>query len=359
MWGRRDFVKGVLAGSIGLAGGSVLAMQGQTSAATMNKHSPITMGSLKPKRLKKGQTVGLIAPSSNVKENEDIHYAREVLASFGFTVKLGKNLFERRGYLAGIDKLRANDVNDMFTDTSVDAIVCLRGGYGSPRILPYLDYQKIKANPKVICGYSDVTALLNAITAKTGMVTFHGPIANQRFSNYTLASFKDVLFSPKVGTLLGAPPPFEVKEGWVERENRLTIIREGKATGRLIGGNLSLMVSLVGSVYEPDYRGNILFLEDIQEAPYRIDRMLTHLKLAGRLQQLAGIAFGKCTKCSSRGNTLSLEQVVYDHLEPLGIPVIRGLMIGHIADMATIPVGAIAELDTSAGAIKLLEKAVT
>lgn len=350
---RRDFLRTFLAASVGFAS-SVAIADTLISPAASKIVKP-----LKPKRLAKGQTIGLIAPSSNVGENEDIFYAREVLESFGFKVKQGEHLFERRGYLAGTDKLRAKDVNSMFTDTSVDAIICLRGGYGSPRILPYLDYDSIKANPKVISGYSDVTALLNAITTKTGMITFHGPIANQRFSDYTLQSFKDVLFTPKVNTLLGTPPPFEVREGWVERENRLTVVRAGKAQGRLIGGNLSLMVALVGSSYEPDYRGKILFLEDVSEAPYRVDRMLTHLKLAGRLSQLAGVAFGKCTRCSSSGNTLSLEQVVYDHFEPLGIPVIRGLMIGHIKDMATIPVGAMAELDTEAGAIRLLETAVT
>lgn len=348
---RRDFIKLVLAATTCAASPMTLAMQ--------TPSQQLEIESLKAKRLGKGQTVGLIAPSSNLRENDDIYYARDVLESFGFKVKQGKNLFERRGYLAGVDKLRANDVNDMFADPEVDAIVCLRGGYGSPRILPYLDYQTIKANPKVICGYSDVTALLNAITVKTGLITFHGPIANQRFTDYTLASFKDVLFEPKTGTLLASPPPFEVKEGWVERKNRLTIIRSGKAKGRLIGGNLSLLVSMVGTPYEPDYRGNILFLEDVQEAPYRMDRMLTHLNLAGRLNQLAGIAFGKCTQCNSSGNSLSLEQVLQDHLEPLGIPVIQGLMIGHVADMATIPIGALAELDTAGGAIKLLENAVT
>lgn len=353
MQNRRDFLKVVLAASAGIASYSSFAGSAYETEAIRD------MDIVKAKRLAKGQTIGLIAPSSNLSENEDIAYAIDVVKSFGFKVKQGKHLFERRGYLAGMDKLRADDVNTMFADPEVDAIVCLRGGYGSPRILPYLDYAKIKANPKVITGYSDVTALLNAITVKTGMITFHGPIANQRFSDYTLQSFKDVLFNPTANTLLGSPPPFEEREGWVERENRLTIVSPGQASGRLIGGNLSLMVSLVGSKYEPDYTGKILFLEDVSEAPYRMDRMLTHLKLAGRLNKLAGIAFGKCTRCNSRGNTLSLEQVVNDLLKPLGIPVISGLMIGHVEDMATVPVGAMASLDTSLGAIKLLETAVT
>ncbi|NNJ72665.1 MAG: LD-carboxypeptidase, partial [Enterobacterales bacterium] len=268
------------------------------------------------------------------------------------------HLFERRGYLAGMDKQRAADVNAMFEDKSVDGIFCLRGGYGSPRILPYLIYDTIRNNPKAIIGYSDVTALLNAIYAKTGLITFHGPIAGQRFSDYTVASFKKVLFEPQANIKLAEAPPFEEKEGWVERDNRLTTIVPGKAQGRLIGGSLTLMAVLVGTPYEPDYRGKILFLEDVSEAPYKVDRMLTHLTLAGRLQQVAGVVFGKCTKCGSSGNSLSMEQVLYDHLEPLGIPVVRGAMIGHIDDMATIPIGAKAEINTADGPINLLEKAV-
>lgn len=352
MQGRRDFIKTLMLATSALTPVSVLAKQDPLKGL----NSSIAM---KAKRLASGQTIGLIAPSSNVTENEDIYYARDVLKSFGFEVKAGDHLFERRGYLAGADELRAQDVNNMFADKDVDGIVCLRGGYGSPRILPYLDYKTIAANPKVIMGYSDVTALLNAIFAKTGLITFHGPIAGQRFSDYTLASFKKVLFEPSAGIKLAEAPPFEQKEGWVEKDNRLSVIVPGKAEGQLIGGNLSLMVSMVGTAYEPDYEGKILFLEDVSEAPYSIDRMLTHLKLAGRLQKLKGIAFGKCTECYSHRNSLSLEQVLNDHLAPLGVPVVRGAMIGHIDDMATIPIGAKAEINTADGPLVLLESAVT
>ena len=352
MQGRREFLK-----TAALVGGALVAMPVMANSVSgRTTGTPVTH---KPKRLARGQTIGLIAPSSNVVENEEIYYARDVLKSFGFDVKPGKHLFERRGYLAGLDKMRADDVNAMFADENVDGIVCLRGGYGSPRILPYLDYSAIQANPKVIMGYSDVTALLNAIYTKTGLITFHGPIAGQRFSDYTLSSFKKVLFEAQSNTILAEAPPFEEKEGWVEKDNRLTVIVPGKAEGQLIGGNLSLMTSLAGTDYEPDYSGKILFLEDVSEAPYRIDRMLTHLKLAGRLQKVAGIVFGKCTECYSHRNSLSLEQVLYDHLEPLGVPVVRGAMIGHIDDMATIPVGAKAEINTENGPIRLLESAVS
>ncbi|GHE98581.1 S66 peptidase family protein [Thalassotalea profundi] len=314
---------------------------------------------IKPKRLKAGDTIGLIAPSSNTWEDQEIHFAIDVLKSFGFKVKQGKYIFQRNGYLAGNDQQRAWDINDMFQDKSVDGIFCLRGGYGSPRILPYLNYDVIAKNPKVFIGYSDITALLNAIYTKTGLVTFHGPIAKQNFSEYTLQGFKDVLFTPKANLDLGTPPLFEPKEGQAEQKNRLTLVTKGKAKGRLIGGNLSLMVKLVGTPFEPDYTGKILFLEDVEEAPYRVDGMLTHLKIAGRLDKLAGIAFGKCTDCTARGDSLSIEEVIKDRLGDLNIPVLKGVMIGHIKDMSTIPVGAMAMLDATNKRLVLTETAVS
>ncbi len=343
---RRDFIRGMVVTALASALSPSLVYANTANA----QH--------KPARLKPGQTIGLIAPSSNVMENQDIDFAVDIVKSFGFKVKKGQYLYQRNGYLAGSDEQRAADVNAMFADKSVDAIFCLRGGYGSPRILPFLDYDMIGKNPKVLIGYSDVTALLNAIHAKTGMITFHGPIAAQTFSEYTKNEFKKVLFTPRQHNI-AVPPPFETAEGKAERDNRITVITPGKASGQIIGGNLSLMVKLVGTPYEPDYTDKILILEDVSEAPYRIDGMLTHLKLAGKLDKLAGIVFGKCSDCSSDGNTLSLEQVLFEHLQPLGIPVSRGLMIGHIKDNSTIPIGVNASFDTSKPGIRMLENAVT
>ena len=347
---RRDFLRLGMATSLATAFSPVLAGSAIESVANTKL--------AKPKHLQVGQTIGLIAPSSNVTENQDIAFAIDIIKSFGFKVKLGKHLYQRQGYLAGKDQERAHDVNQMFEDPQVDGIFCLRGGYGSPRILPYLDFDSIGAHPKVIMGYSDVTALLNAIHSKTGMITFHGPIAAQNFSNYTLTQFKQVLFG-SLPQVIAQPPPFEKAEGQAERDNRITVIHQGKASGELIGGNLSLMVKLVGTPYEPSYKGKILFLEDVGEAPYRIDGMLTHLKLAGRLNELAGIVFGKCSDCDAKDNSLSIEQVLNDHLKPLGIPVVRGLMIGHIDDNATIPIGILAKLDTDVAGITMLESAVS
>ena len=349
MTNRRNFIKASIAAAI--------------TSSTFTNLSPLLAASsgpiLRPKRLKSGDTIGLIAPGSNAWEDEEIEYAMDVLRSFGFKVKPGKHLFDRKGYLAGEDKNRAADVNQMFADKSIDGVYCLRGGYGSPRILPYLDFPMIKENPKALIGYSDITALLNAIYAKTGLITFHGPMPRENFTPYTVLSFKEVLFEGRSNIELATPPAFEVQEGHAEKDNRLTTVTPGKASGRLIGGNLSLMVKLIGTPYEPDYNNKILFLEDIDEAPYRVDGMLTHLLVAGRLKKLAGIVFGKCTDCNASGPSLSLEQVINDRLGQLNIPVLKGLMIGHIEDLATIPVGAMATLNASKKRLILKESVVS
>ena len=313
----------------------------------------------KPKRLAKGDTVGLIAPASNAAEDEKIRFTVDLVRSLGFRVKEGKYLYSRNQYLAGSDHERAEDVNAMFGDNEVDAIFCTRGGYGTPRILPYLDYDLIANNPKVMLGFSDNTAILCAIQVKTGLIGFHGPHMGQNLSEYTLAEFKKVLMNPTPTTYIGQAPAIETREGFVERSNRITRINGGTATGHLIGGNLSLVATLTGTPYEPDFRGSILFLEDTNEAPYRIDRMLTQLWLAGKLQQTAGIVFGKFTKAEDEGNTFSVEEVIRDRCEPLGIPVIRGLMIGHVNDKTVVPIGLQARLDADAGTLQLLETAVT
>ena len=314
---------------------------------------------LRPNRLRRGDKVAIIAPASNTFENEDIKMAIEVITSLGFEVVPGKHLFDRKGYLAGEDKDRAGDLNRMFANKEIKGIFTLRGGYGTPRMLPYVDYDLIAKNPKPLIGYSDITALLNAIYLETGMITFHGPIANQNFTEYTLERFNKVLSDPVAPLVLGDIPPIEPRPGYIDRENRLIRIADGKARGRLIGGNLSLMVKMMGTPYEPDFKGKILVLEDVGEKPYRIDGMLTHLWLTGKLNELAGIVLGKFTDCDPEGpGSLSLETIFHERLSPLGIPVLRGLMIGHIANQCTFPIGAEAELDVAAGQLTLLEPGV-
>ncbi len=314
----------------------------------------------KPTRLRPGQRIGIVAPASSVPEFDQITMANEIVESLGFEPVEGDNLYARNNYLAGDDRGRAADVNAMFADDRIDAIFCLRGGYGTTRMLPYLDYDVIRANPKVIIGYSDITGLINAITMKTGLVTFHGPIALQNFSDYTLSEYQKVLVEPTRNAVIAAAPPFESRPGLIDKDNRILTITGGRARGRLIGGNLTLLTSVNGTPYEPDYEDAILFLEDVDEAPYRIDRMLTELWLSGHLQKVAGIALGKFTDTGGySGNEFSLEDVFRMRFEPLGVPTVRGLMIGHVEDQTTVPIGIEAELDADAGHIKLLEAAVT
>ena len=315
---------------------------------------------LRPGRLRKGMTVGLVSPASNVPEDEDIAFAMDVVRSLGFEVKPAQHLYQRTQYLAGTDQQRADDLNAMFADSEVDAIFCLRGGYGSSRLLPLLDYEVIAANPKVLMGYSDITALHCAISQRTGLVTFHGPIAGDNFTEYSYAQFRQTLMNGKAGQHLAAPPPFEDPgPGRVEKENRLTVLHPGAAEGPLLGGNLSLVSHLMGTPWEPDFSGRILFLEDVHEAPYRVDRMLTQLRLAGALDRVAGIAFGKFTEAETSNNSFSMEQVLRERTAGLGVPVIRGLMIGHVEDQAVIPVGATARLDAASATLTLLEPAVS
>jgi muramoyltetrapeptide carboxypeptidase len=317
---------------------------------------------IRPRRLAPGQTIGIVAPSAAPNEPERIRFAVETVESLGFKVRPGPHLYDREGYLAGADAARADDLNAMFADDSVDAIWCVRGGYGASRILPALDYALMQRRPKPLIGYSDITALHMAIHRHAGLVTFHGPVAFRAFTPYTLGELKRVLWTTETPARLGGPPPFERTEGRVDWDNRVTTLQPGKARGRLLGGNLCLMSHLVGTPYLPDLRGAILFLEDIEEAYYRIDRMLTQLWLSGALAGLAGMAFGKFTGCEPSAFFLQnrpLEDILAERGRALGIPAVSGLMIGHIEDQTTLPVGCLAELDADAGTLTLLEPGVS
>ena len=315
---------------------------------------------LKPKRLSPGQTIGIAAPASPPNEPETIRFAIETVESLGFRVKPAAHLFHRNGYLAGDDATRADDLNALFAEDNVDAIICVRGGYGSSRLLPLLDYNIIRANPKALIGYSDITALLLSIQYKTGLVTFHGPIAGQSYTAYTLAEFKKILFNPQPTMGIAAPPSFERSEGCVEKENRITSFVPGKTQGRLLGGNLSLVSHLIGTSYMPDLSGAILFLEDVSEPIYAIDRMLTQLWLSGNLQKAAGIVFGKFTEIQKSEwiQDRLLEDVLVERVGSINIPTVSGLMIGHVDDQTTIPIGCLAELDATSGTLTLLEAPV-
>ncbi len=304
---------------------------------------------LKPQRLQVGDTVGLISPAGII-EAKDIEQAKQTFGSLGLKVKLGKHVLDRYGYLAGKDSDRAADVNGMFADKSVKAIVAMRGGSGCDRILPLINYSLIRSHPKIILGYSDITSLLLAIYSRTQLVTFHGPVAISTWNQFTVNYIKRILFQGEAVTMQNTLP----------NKLRRQIITPGKARGKLVGGNLSVLSSMIGSSYLPVWKHSILFVEELNEDIYRVDRMLTQLKNAGILSQIAGFIFGQCTDCSQGDEpSLTLAQVLQDHIQPLGIPAWYGAMIGHIKDKFTLPVGVEAEIDANTGTLRTLEAAVS
>ena len=309
---------------------------------------------VKPKRLAEGDTVGLVLPASATFEAEDLVIAREQLELLGFKVVIGAHAYDRHGYFAGRDKDRADDLNRMFADDRIAGVVCYTGGWGSPRVLPYLDYALIARKPKVLIGYSDITALLNAIHQRTGLVTFHGPVAASSLDPYSLENFRRVVMTPEPAGLLASPP--KKPTDLVDRVNRVLRLHPGKATGRLVGGNLTLLASLMGTPYELDSDGAIVFAEDVREEVYRIDRMLTQLALAGKFERMAGFAFGRCTDC--RATTFSLEDVLRDRFGNGPAPAISGLSFGHIEQKLTLPIGVRATLDADEGTLTVDEGAV-
>ncbi|MFH1852666.1 MAG: LD-carboxypeptidase [Candidatus Neomarinimicrobiota bacterium] len=309
-------------------------------------------------RLRPGQVVGLINPAGVTYQPDDIAIAEETLAALGLGAKRGKHLLDRYGYLAGTDQDRAADVNAMFADPEIDAVMAVRGGWGCNRILPYLDYSAISRHPKIIIGYSDITSLLVAINARTGLVTFHGPVGISTWNPFTVEQFRQILFD---GAQVLMRNPEETNNLGVITRDRVQTITGGKARGRLVGGNLSVLAAMVGSDYLPDWDDKVLFLEEVGEDIYRVDRMLTQLKLAGILDRIQGFIFGKCTKCDPGESygSLTLDEVLADHVKPLGIPAWQGAMIGHIEDKFTVPVGVEVEIDADSGTLQMLEAAVS
>jgi muramoyltetrapeptide carboxypeptidase len=314
---------------------------------------------MKPQVLHKGDTVGLITPSTYVADPDRLQLVEHTVEFFGLVPKWGKNVGKRLGYLGGTIEERLDDLHSMFADSSVRGVFAIRGGYGSPQLLDRIDYDLIHRNPKVFIGYSDITALHVAIHKKTGLVTFHGPVTTSAFTNYTQTWYFRALFDPRPLGKLTNPTDTNL----LRPEHRLRTVRSGKARGRLIGGNLSLVAATLGTPYEIDTRGRILFIEDVEEQPYSIDRMLTHMHLAGKLQDAAGVIWGECADCGPRDykpsfeSTLSVGEVVDRILGQLKVPVLSGLTIGHTDDQLTLPEGVMAELDADAGTLTIEEAA--
>ncbi len=349
---RRSFIRNTTLASAVLSANGLSEVFGNQSV----KNEVIKK--IKAKRLSKGDTVGLIAPAGYISES-NLQEAIENIESLGLKPYYTNRILDKYGYLAGKDNVRAEDLNHMFTNDKVDGIFCVRGGYGVARMLRKINYDAIKANPKVLVGYSDITALHYAIYSQTGLVTFHGPVATSTFNEYSVNNLVKTIMEPESKTVF--TPADDSNRG---SDFDIYAIREGKAKGELIGGNLSLVVTFLGTPYDVDYKNKILYLEEIDEKPYRVDRMLTHLYQAGKLEEVAGIALGIFRKCdakvgSAKGeHTLSLKEVLYNKLYDLGVPVIYGLSFGHVENKYTIPFGINSELDVQNQTLTLTEPAV-
>jgi muramoyltetrapeptide carboxypeptidase len=309
---------------------------------------------LLPKAISKGDWVGLISPSAATSERIQFQFAQEALEALGFKVKLGENLKNRRGHLAGTDEERATDLNGMFADPEIKAVICIRGGSGAARILPLIDYELIKKNPKPILGYSDITALHNAIHAQTGMITFHGPNGTGSWNTFNVTQFEKVFFDRELVEYENEQIP---NDDLVVKQNRIQTIFPGIVTGKILGGNLTVLTALSGTPYLPDFQDSILFLEDISEDPYKIDRMFSTLKLNGTLNKIKGFIFGQCSECDPSGGygSLTLDDILDDYILPLKIPAYKGAMIGHIPKQFIIPVGAVVEMNAASGVFQLTQ----
>ncbi|HYN02460.1 MAG TPA: LD-carboxypeptidase [Vicinamibacteria bacterium] len=346
---RRGFLK--LAGTAALAPGAAGPALGAPSGASSLPKV------VKPPRLRAGDVAGLVAPASANFESVDIEIAQEVARAFGLEPRLGAHVRDRHGYLAGRDEDRAADVNRFFADPSVKAVLAIQGGWGCARVLPHLDWDVIRANPKVVAGFSDITGLHCGLQAKTGLVTFHAPNALSAWPAFSVDHFRRVVFEGEALTMANPPA---TEDRLVQRENRTRAIMPGRARGRLVGGNLTVLTALVGTPYLPSFDGAILFLEDVREDIYRVDRMMTQLRLAGLLGRLRGFVFGSCSKCGTGESygSLTLEEVLDEHVKPLGVPAYEGAMIGHQERQFTVPIGIEVEMDAAAGTIAMLEPAV-
>ena len=345
---RRNFIKTISAACVAASISPPTFIVGKSSKKKL----------IKPNRLRKGDTIALVTPGSYITQHEKEESINN-LNNLGFNVTYSDRLMQKNGYFSATDKERAADLNEMFEREDVKGIMCARGGYGCTRILPYLDYELISNHPKPFIGFSDVTALHFALYKNSRLVTFHGPVATSTFSRFSTSNFNEVLFEPKDELKL-----INSRTGNNYNPYGITTISEGRAEGELIGGNLSIVVSLIGTEYDVDFSGKIVYLEEFLEEPYRVDRMLTQMLQAGKFRNIAGIALGVFKLCEpSKSNptfssSFSLMEVLKDRLGNLGIPVVYGLSFGHVVDKFTLPFGIKAELNTEMIQLKLLERAV-
>jgi muramoyltetrapeptide carboxypeptidase len=310
---------------------------------------------IKPKKLSKGDVIGIISPASSADDFTKVESGVRYLEKLGYKVEVGKSVGKTHGYLAGDDNERVEDLHYMFRKKNVNAVICVRGGYGTPRLLDKIDYKIIKDNPKIFVGYSDITALQMAIMCNTGLVTFAGPMLAVDFadevSRFTEEVFWAMITSNKKFGKISQP----------DDEKIFTLVK-GSSKGRIIGGNLTMMTALMGTKYLPEFKEKILLIEEVGEVPYRVDRMLNQLRLAKVFNHVKGVILGTFTDCNETDpskKTLSLGEVVADYFNKLKIPVIYNLKCGHVKDSITIPMGVMVKLNASANVLEIVESAVS
>lgn len=329
--------------------GGIFAAQALPSAA-------LATPARRPRRLKPGDAAGLIAPASS--DNEPLHLeaAQNTVRGMGLMPKLGRHVSDRYGYLSGTDRDRAADIEEMFANPEVRAIFVIRGGWGSARLLSLIDWDLVRAHPKLLIGSSDATALLLAISARTRFASIHAPNVGNRWDAISWTSFWRLAFAGEAPLLAQAEGPDLPLDRW-----RTTTIRSGKARGRLLGGNLTVLSTLMGTSWLPDFEGAILFLEDVGEAEYRIDRMMNQLALAGVLGKVAGVIFGQCIRCNSVRPDyagFTVPEIIDQYLSVLQVPSFSGANVGHVSNQLSLPVGGRVEMDADAGTIRLLHPIV-
>ncbi len=339
---RRSFLKKSALAAAALMAGNLRANPSQEIKLTEEEKIIL------PPRLKKGDTIALTAPAGAIFNADSIQKATVAFEAQGFRVLHGETLKQQFGYLAGTDEFRAAEVNALFANKNVSAIIAMRGGWGCSRLFNHLDFNLIGQHPKIICGFSDITSLLLAIYKKTGLITFHGPVGNSTLEGFTLENFLRLV---KGGEALKMIQP---------AAEPLTVFSKGNATGKLFGGNLTVWNSLIGTGYLPDTTGSLLFFEETEEEPYQVDRLLTQLELTGTLSSAAGIIFGKCAKCEAEepDKSFTLQEVFQQKFGNLNLPVASGFNFGHVRDKFTFPVGAKATFDTADSSVTLLNPCV-
>ncbi len=311
---------------------------------------------IKAKALKQGDSVRIISPGTAVNDPDDINKANEIVKSLGLIPIFSNNLLAGSGYKTRTVKERIDDIHEAFSDDNAKAVFCIRGGYGSGQLLDSIDYQLIRNNPKIFCGYSDITALHLAINKYSGLVTFHSPVLLSPFTSFTQEIFVKLLFNSEIYGKISNPS----NKSGLRTIYPIRTIVSGKASGQIIGGNLSLISSLVGTKYQIDTKDKILAFEDVGESPYRIDRMLNQLRLSGILENAKGFIIGKCSDCTQDQATWdwSLGEVLDYYIKPLNKPAFYGLLFGHTSEQITIPLGINVTIDADLGTLNLDEQCV-